>query len=104
MSADVEQRMESFLEELLYLNPYSEFKVLEEVKTEERGTHQGKIKKSSNDNITSQEEWRKLEKSLEKLKEVSKRRTPLNEDEPNRIRDSQKERSVSFSKRRKIFH
>ena len=78
MSAEVEQRVETFLEELLYLNPYSEFQVLEEAKVEERGIHQGKIKKSNNDNITSQEEWRKLEKSLEKLKEVSKRRTPLN--------------------------
>ena len=64
MSADVEQRVETFLEELLYLNPYSEFHVLEEAKAEERGTHQGKIRKSNNDNITSQEEWKKLEKSL----------------------------------------
>ena len=54
MSVDVEQRVESFLEELLYLNPYSEFHILDETKQEERGTQQGKIKKSTSDNITSQ--------------------------------------------------
>jgi hypothetical protein len=45
MSSDVEERVESFLEELLYLNPYSEFHISDRVKQDQRHDQTGKIKK-----------------------------------------------------------
>jgi hypothetical protein len=47
MSSDVEERVESFLEELLYLNPYSEFHVLDRVKQDQRQDQTGKIRKDA---------------------------------------------------------
>jgi phage terminase small subunit len=69
------------MEELLYLNPYSEFHILDKLKQEQRQSSPGKIRKEPVDTlgITAQEEWRKLEKSLEKLKEAGKKRGPLND-------------------------
>jgi hypothetical protein len=64
MSTDVEAKIESFLEELLYLNPYSEFHILDKIKQEQREVHHGKIRREYGENITSQDEWKKLEKSL----------------------------------------
>lgn len=43
LSQQVELRIEAFLEELIYINPYSEFQIAEQIKQEKRDLAKGKI-------------------------------------------------------------
>ena len=72
MSQEVETKIEGFLEEMLYLNPFSEIHILEQFRSSKRNKEYGKIKRETN-RVTDQEEWKLLEKSLEKLKEANNR-------------------------------
>jgi hypothetical protein len=60
ISQEAEQRIETFLEELIYINPYSEFQI-EQAKQEKRELLKGKIVKDSHyDENGHEDSWKML--------------------------------------------
>jgi hypothetical protein len=55
MSVELEQRIETFLEELIYLNPHSEYKVIQQIKKEKKENLFGKITKERHERNQKEE-------------------------------------------------